>query len=310
MAIRFTAPLEVADEDAACAAVQVAGGCVGELGAGGVGEVYRADTRILHPEAFGCHPTQHPFSSPRRNSMTNASRVRVIRLLVLGVLVLAATSWAQKRPPISEQIAKTYGLDSFSQIERIRYTFNADLGEVNLSRTWVWEPKADQVSYEGKDKAGKPVKLTYLRSQLSSQAAVVRDEIDPAFINDQYWLLFPLHLSWDSSAKVEETGMHKLPLGKGSAGRVVVTYPSEGGYTPGDTWELFVGTDNRIQEWIYRRGGSAKPTAVASWEDYKKAGPLLVSLNHRGTRLGKPMRVFFSDVSVKLVGANTWVNAQ
>lgn len=242
--------------------------------------------------------------------MTNASRVPVIRFLVLGVLVLAATAWAQKRPPISEQIAKTYGLDSFGQIERIRYTFNADLGEVKLSRTWVWEPKADQVFYEGKDKAGKPVKLTYLRSQLSSQAAVVKDEVDPAFINDQYWLLFPLHLVWDSSAKVEEAGMHKLPLGKGSARRVVVTYPSAGGYSPGDTWELFVGTDNRIQEWIYRLGGSAKPTLVTSWEDHKKAGPLLVSLDHRGMREGKPVRIFFSDVSVKLVGSNTWVNAQ
>ncbi|HYR18231.1 MAG TPA: hypothetical protein VEQ15_01995 [Myxococcales bacterium] len=241
--------------------------------------------------------------------MTNASRVPVIRPLVLGVLVFAATSWAQKRPSISEQIAKTYGLDSFSQIEQIRYTFNAE-GALKVSRTWVWEPKANQVSYEGKDKAGNPVKLTYLRSQVSSQPAVVKDEIDPAFINDQYWLLFPLHLSWDSSAKVEETGSHKLPLGKGSAGRVVVTYPSEGGYTPGDTWELFVGTDNRIQEWIYRRGGSAKPSGVWSWEDYKKAGPLLVSLDHHGTLGGKPVRIFFSDVAVKLVGSSTWVNAQ
>jgi hypothetical protein len=240
--------------------------------------------------------------------MTKASCVSVIRLLLFGVLVLAATSWAQTRPPIAEQIAKTYGLDSFGQIEGIRYTFN--IGELNLSRTWVWEPKTDQVSYEGKDKAGKPVKLTYLRSQLSSQAAVVKDEIDPAFINDQYWLLFPLHLVWDRSAKVEETGMHKLPLGKGSARRVVVMYPSEG-YSPGDTWELFVGTDNRIREWTYHHGGSAKPTVVASWEDYKRAGPLLVSLNHRGMREGKPVRVFFSDVAVKLVGgANTWVKAQ
>src|SRR5215471_5460442 len=199
--------------------------------------------------------------------MRNASRVTKIRLLVLGVLVIAATSRAQSRSPIAEQIAKSYGLDSFGQIEGIRYTFNLDLGKVKVSRTWVWEPKGDQISYEGKDKAGKPVKLTYLRSQLGSQAAVVKDEIDPAFFNDQYWLLFPLHLSWDSSAEVKETGKHKLPLGKGSATRVVVKYPSEGGYRPGDTWELFVGTDNRIQELIYHRGGSAKPPTVviASW---------------------------------------------
>ena len=58
--------------------------------------------------------------------MTNASRVTMIRLLAFGVLVLAATSWAQQRPPIVEQIAKTYGLDSFGQIEAIRYTWNGD----------------------------------------------------------------------------------------------------------------------------------------------------------------------------------------
>jgi hypothetical protein len=243
--------------------------------------------------------------------MTNATRVSMIRLLVLGVLVLAATCWAQDRPPISEQIAKTYGLDSFGQIEQIRYTFNIDLPGIKLSRSWVWEPKAGRVSYEGKDKAGKPVKVTYLRSELSSQNAVVKDEIDPGFMNDQYWLVFPLHQFWDTSAKVEDTGMHKLPLGKGSAERVVVSYPSEGGYTPGDTWTLFVGPDKRVKEFIYHRGGSKKPTVViTTWADNKKAGPLLVSTEHRGTADGKPARIFFSDVAVKMAGSNDWVNAQ
>jgi hypothetical protein len=235
----------------------------------------------------------------------------MIRLLVFGVLVPAATCWAQNRPPIAEQIAKTYGLDSFGQIEAIRYTWNAEFGTVKISRSWVWEPKTGQISYEGKDKEGKPMKLTYRQSELSIQPAVVKNEIDPAFFNDQYWLLFPLHLSWDSSAEVEETGEHKLPLGNGSANRVVVKYPSEGGYTPGDTWEIFVGTDNRIQEFMFHRGGSKKPTVVvASWEDYKKAGPLLISLNHRGTGDGNPLRIFLSDVSVKLTGSTTWMNAQ
>jgi hypothetical protein len=240
--------------------------------------------------------------------------------LVLGVLALAATSWAQNRPSVAEQIAKVYGLDSFSQIEQIRYTFNAE-GAFKVSRTWVWEPKTNRVSYEGTDKTGKPVKLAYMRSEVSNQAPVVKDEIDPAFINDQYWLLFPFHLSWDGSAKVQDTGTHKLAMGKGSARRVVVTYPSEGGYTPGDIWELFVGTDNRIQEWSYHRGGSEAPTGIWSWQDYKKAGPLLVSIDHRGKIFflpgsskplprSKPVRVFFSDVSVKLAGSNTWVSAQ
>jgi hypothetical protein len=124
--------------------------------------------------------------------MTTASRVTMIRLLAFGILVLATTTWAQKRPPIAEQVAKTYGLDSFGQIEGIRYTFNAEFPGVRLSHTWEWEPKTGRVSYEGKDKEGKPVKVTYLRSQLSSQPDNVKNEIDPAFINDQYWLTWKM----------------------------------------------------------------------------------------------------------------------
>ena len=84
--------------------------------------------------------------------MTNGSLVRVIRLLALVVLFLAAPSRAQNKPAISEEIAKAYGLDSFGQIEQIRYTFNIDSPALKLkvARSWVWEPKADRVSYDGK----------------------------------------------------------------------------------------------------------------------------------------------------------------
>ena len=244
--------------------------------------------------------------------MTQLGRSTAIRCLFFGVLVVAASSWAQTRPPIAEQIAKTYGLESFDKIEAIRYTFNAQFPGVDVSRSWVWQPKTDQVSYEGKDKDGKPVKVTYVRSQLNGEPANVKDEIDPAFVNDQYNLLFPLYVYWDYSADVQDMGMQKLSLGKGSAKRVVVKYPSEGGgYTPGDTWELYVGSDDRVKEFIYHRGGPKKPSVViATWTGYKKAGPLLISTGRRGTADGKPLRVFFSDVSVKLVGSDTWVNAQ
>jgi hypothetical protein len=189
--------------------------------------------------------------------------------------------------------------------------FNAELPGVQLSRTWVWNPKTDTVAYEGKDKEGKPVKATYQRSQLSSQSDAVKNEIDPAFLNDQYWLLFPLHVAWDSSATVADEGMHKMPLGNASAERVVVKYPSEGGESPGDTWELYVGADQRIEEFIYRRGGTKKPSVViATWTDYKKAGPLLISTDHRGTADEKPLRVSFSDVAVKVTGSENWMNAQ
>ena len=244
--------------------------------------------------------------------MTNLSRLDVIRLFAFSMLLLLlpATSWAQ-RPPIAEQMAKTYGLDSFGQIEGIRYTFNAELPGAKLSRTWEWNPKTDTVSYQGKDKAGKPVKVTYQRSQLGSQSDAVKNQIDPAFINDQYWLLLPFHFIWDGSATVTDEGMHKMPIGNGSAEQVVMKYPSQGGYAPGDTWELYVGANKRVEQMVYRRGGAGEPKLViATWADHKKAGPLLFSLDHRGTADGAPLHVFFSNVAVKLVGSSTWMEAR
>ena len=241
--------------------------------------------------------------------MTKPIGLKSIRFLVLWVLVIAIASC--KQPSVTEQIAKTYGLDSYGQIEAIRYTFNLQFPGVNLSRTWTWEPKTGQVTYEAKDKDGKPVKVTYVRSQLSSQSDMVKNEVDPGFINDNYWFQLPFHVYWDTSATVQDKGTQPLPQGNGTAKLVSIKYPSDVGYTPGDTWEIFVGADNRIEEFVFHRGGSKKPTVVvASWGDYKMAGPLLVSLDRRGTGDGNPLRVSFSDVSVKLVGSNTWVNAQ
>lgn len=244
--------------------------------------------------------------------MTNLSRVTTIGLLAFWVSLLAVTCLAQTRPPIAEKVAKTFGVDSWDQIEAIRYTFNIDIPVLKASRSWVWEPKTGKVSYEAKDKDGKPVKVTYMRSELGSQPANVRDEIHPAFINDQYWLIFPFHVIWDKSAQVEDKGMQKLPLGKGSAHQIVVKYPAEvGGFTPGDTWELFVGPDNKVKEMVYRRGGPKKPSLViATWEGYKKAGPLLISTDHRGTADGAPLHIFFTDVAVKVTGSDTWMNAK
>jgi hypothetical protein len=245
--------------------------------------------------------------------MTNSRCNAAIRLLpILGVLILAVTAWAQQRPPIVEKLANTYGLESYGQIDAIRYTFNLNIpGLINLSRTWTWEPKTGQVTYEGKDKDGKPVKVTYLRSELSSQPDAVKNEIDPGFVNDNYWLIFPFHVYWDTGAAVTDEAMQKLPLGKGSAEKVVVKYPSDVGYTPGDTWTLYVGTDGRVEEFRYDRGGPVKPSVViATWTGYKKAGTLLISTEHRGTADGKPLHLWFSNVAVKLAGSDKWMDAK
>jgi hypothetical protein len=244
--------------------------------------------------------------------MRTLSGLITIRILVFAALTLAGSSCGPKHSSVAEPIAKTYGLDSWGQVEGIRYTFNLDIpGLINLSHKWEWNPKTNTVTYEGKDKDGNPMKVTYQRSQLSSQSDAIKNQVDPAFVNDNYWVIFPFHAYWDTSANVQDKGMQALPMGSGSAKLVSVKYPSDIGYTPGDTWDLYVDNDNRVQQFVYHRGGPKKPSIVTTtWEGYKKAGPLLVSTEHRGTADSAPVHLFFSDVAVKLTGSDTWMNAQ
>ena len=117
-------------------------------------------------------------SGSKEDSMTKLDHWKAICFLVCGVVIMTAVSCSQNPPAVSqqnantatsqqtrnisaEQIAKTYGLDSFDQVEAIRYTWNAQFPGLNVSRTWTWEPKTNQVTFEGKDKDGKPVKVTY-----------------------------------------------------------------------------------------------------------------------------------------------------
>jgi hypothetical protein len=236
-----------------------------------------------------------------------------IGLVVFGLLLLPSSSKAQTGAPVAEQLAKAYGIDSYEQVEAIRYTFNIQNPKLNFSRSWVWEPKTGKISYEGKDKEGKPVKVSFVQSELKPDSPIVKDRIDWFFVNDNYWAFLPFHIYWDApGAHLEDKGMQKLPLGNGSARLVVMQY-SKAGYTPGDTWDLYLGPDNRIVQMVYHRGDpkSTVPGLVTvTWTGYKKAGPLLFSTEHRGTADGKPLRLFFTDVAVKMVGSESWIKAQ
>lgn len=246
--------------------------------------------------------------------MKTWGRLAVICFLAFTVvLVLPAISRAQERAPILEAIAKTYGLDSYGQVEAIRYTWNGEIpGLFKVAHKWEWEPKTGKINFETTDKDGKPVKVSYDSSQLASQSDQVKNEVEPSFVNDNYWLLFPFHAYWDKSASVTEKANQKLPVGAGAATLVSVKYPAEaGGYTPGDTWDLYVGKHHRVQAMVYHRGGDKKPNLVtASWTGYKKAGPLLISTEHRGTADGKPLHIFITDLAAKVAGSDKWTPAQ
>ena len=231
-----------------------------------------------------------------------------IIVLILGIFLLLA-NWGcagrQRSESPRDQLAAAYGIDGFDQVEELRYTFNIKLPDRAISRTWSWEPKKDRVTFMGTADQGGTV--TYDRSTLlSGQASEQVKKIDPQFINDNYWLIFPLRLYWDHSATVTvDEAPANLPIGTGQAKRMVVQYPANEGYTPGDVYELFIDSSGRIAQWIHRKGGDPKPTRVTTWEDYRKVGPLTLSFDHMG-QVGL-IRMWFTDVAVRLSGKPDWI---
>jgi hypothetical protein len=244
--------------------------------------------------------------------MRNARRFPVMGLLLCGMLVLGLNSGAQDRSPIVDQVAKTFGVDSWDKVEAVRYTWSIDIpGLFKATHKWEWEPKTNKVTFEGTDKDGKPVKVSYVRTDLGSQSDAVKNQIEPSFVNDNYWALFPFHAYWDKTASAIDQGKFNLPLGPGTAELIPIKYPSDVGYTPGDIWDLYVGTDHRVVYFDYHRGGPKPPSRVfATWTGYKKAGPILFSTEHRGTADGKPLHLWLTDVAVKVTGSDAWIEAK
>src|SRR5204862_7792698 len=113
-------------------------------------------------------------------------RAKLICLVGFMVLVLAGMSGAQQRPPILEKIAKAYGLDSYGQIDAIRYSWNGEIpGLFQLAHVWEWEPKTGKISFEGKGHDGKPVKVNSVNTQPVGQPAIIKNDVEAAVVTEQ-----------------------------------------------------------------------------------------------------------------------------
>lgn len=228
-------------------------------------------------------------------------------LLSLSAVLFHSVS-AVAAGDVRAAIARGSGVSAFAQIEEIAYTFHVKLPDREVHRSWLWAPAADRVTFRP---AGGPAEeLTWERGLLSSGAAPERARAaDPLFVNDHYWLLFPLRLTWDLAATiVEDPAPVALPIGQGRARRVVVAYPADEGYTPGDVYELFLDPEGRILQWVYRKAGDPRPTRVTTWEDWRDVGPLKLSLDRRGA--DGVFRVWFTGVAVRPKGGAGWIPAR
>lgn len=184
-------------------------------------------------------------------------------------------------------IAKAHGYDRWAEVDRLDFTFNIDRGEMHIERSFNWYPKQDKVTFiNGMDT------ITYKRTEVDS----VSLGADQTFVNDSFWLLAPLHLAWDSGTTFSEPVKEVAPISGKMMNKLTLTYSNEGGYTPGDAYDLFYEDDHLLKEWIFRKGNQAEPSMITSWEAYQDVGGMKMATMHQDST--KTLQLHFTGLRV------------
>lgn len=165
----------------------------------------------------------------------------------------------------AEKIANAHGYQNWKNVSEIAFTFNG-------KRSWKWQPKTNAVTF-----IQDTIKVSYNRAKIDSTVT----KIDPAFVNDKFWLLIPFQLVWDESASISKTVKAEAPISKTEMNKITLLYGNEGGYTPGDAYDIYFGDDYMIKEWAFRKGNKPEAGLINTFENYQDFSGIKLALDHK-----------------------------
>jgi hypothetical protein len=221
--------------------------------------------------------------------------------ILLGLVLITAGSCkeapktTQKSPApeeaaksLLEKLADKHGFENWKDVSSISFTFNVDRDTLHIERSWIWEVRENRVT-----RISPTDTVSYLRSEVDSTLA----RTDATFINDKYWFLAPYQWVWDAesfSHTYEEKAL--APISGDSMPRLTIVYGQEGGYTPGDAYDFYLGEDSLVREWVFRRGNQPEPSVTTTWEGYEEIGGLMLATSHQNAE--GSFKISFTGISV------------
>ncbi len=188
---------------------------------------------------------------------------------------------------ILEKIAGSYGLPNWKNVNQVAFSFVVNPGENEFERRWIWSPKLNMVSSINQSDT-----LSYNRADVKEEFV----KTDKAFVNDSFWLTFPFHLVWDD-VSFEDLGQQLSPIQQKESTKIRVNYPKEGGYTPGDSYEIYVDDNYKILEWTYHPKGQADPALGNTFENQQSFMGIMIDMEHANPENG--FQLNFRDVVIK-----------
>lgn len=190
---------------------------------------------------------------------------------------------------VTTRIALANGFNNFEDVQQLNFTFNVKVNDTLRSqRSWIWFPQEDRVELTENGET-----QSYMND---GDLEGSEEAIDQKFINDTYWLLFPYQLIW-SDYDFEHDRSAVAPISGEDMERITIKYPSNGGYTPGDTYHLFLSPDDSlIKEWTYE--SSSGRSLSTTWEDYETFNGITIAQMHKSE--DESFQLFFTDIEVKI----------
>ena len=190
--------------------------------------------------------------------------MKPVLLFILLLLVVPISAVSAFQTTIWERAASQAGAGAWDDVKTVSFTWTHV--PTARSRSYMWDVSAGEVTVK---QAGKAVSIPTSGVGLDDADEVAAHK---AFINDTYWSMFDLRAVWDTNAKKSGLGEIESPFGRLLAYRV--TYPSAGGYTPGDHYVVYLGADGRPVGWAYHPGGASEAKLFTTRGRYQQAGPL------------------------------------
>jgi hypothetical protein len=188
-----------------------------------------------------------------------------------------------------EKLANVHGFENWKSVEEIRFTFNVDRDTSHFERSWIWEPKSNRVTQIIASDT-----VSYLRKGIDSTLTGT----DAAFINDKFWLLAPYQWIWDQKSFSDTLIANATaPISGIKMDKITITYGSEGGYTPGDAYDFYIGTDSLVKEWVFRKGNSPEPSLATTWEEFRDFNGLKIGTLHQNAE--GSFKLYFSGIEVR-----------
>ncbi|MFG6686372.1 hypothetical protein ACGK9U_07315 [Mariniflexile sp. HNIBRBA6329] len=192
------------------------------------------------------------------------------------------TKVAQKELSIAEKIANAHGFENWKHVSEIAFNFNE-------KRSWTWHPKTNDITLITENDT-----INYNRKSVDS----ISEKTDKAFINDKFWLLIPFQLVWDKGTSISAPVKAEAPISKMEINKITLTYPNEGGYTPGDAYDIYYNDNYIIKEWAFRRGNKPEAGLVNTFENHQDFNGIKIALDHKKTEGDWNLK--FTNVKVTL----------